>query len=171
MKGSIKTELNTFINKGENLIVLVPPAAPPPPQYQNSGAFNNKGIEFLITYMSHSGIKLHANYTFIHMKTPLPGTPGHNLFASATYRYKKWQFRTKLQGIFELYNETGLGVEMIEKNYQLLGVRVGYQVTRFLNLYLAGNNLLNQSYQINYGYPMPGINVMGGVNLKLVKHQ
>jgi iron complex outermembrane receptor protein len=171
MKGRIKTELNTFVSNGKNLIVLVPPAAPPPPQYQNSGEFNNKGIEFMISYTSRPGIRLHANYTLIHMKTPLPGTPGHNLFTSAAYRYKKWQFRAKLQSIFKLYNETGNGVEVIEKDYQLLGVRVGCQVTRFLNLYLAGNNLLDQNYQINYGYPMPGINVMGGMNLKLVKHK
>lgn len=168
MKGSIKTELTTFINSGKNLIVLVPPAAPPPPQYQNSGQFNNKGIEFMINYSSRNGINLNANYTFIHMKIPLPGTPGHNVFASAAYRYKKWQFRIKLQSIFQLYNETGQGVEVIEKDYQLLGARVAYQLTRFLDLYLAGNNLLDQTYQINYGYPMPGINVMGGINLKLV---
>jgi iron complex outermembrane receptor protein len=171
MRGSLKTELNTFMSSGENLIVLVPPAAPPPPQYQNSGEFNNKGIEFMINYSSPKGIKLHANYTFIHMETPLPGTPGHNLFTSVNYRIKKWQFRAKLQCIFNLYNETGQGVEVVEKDYQLLGVRIGYQVTRFLDLYLAGNNLLDQSYQINFGYPMPGINVMGGVNLKFVNYK
>jgi iron complex outermembrane receptor protein len=171
MKGSIRTELNTFVSNGTNLIVLVPPAAPPPPQYQNSGEFNNKGIEFMINYRSRNGLKLHANYTFIHMETPLPGTPEHNLFASSNYTYKKWQFRVKLQSIFNLYNETGQGVEVVEKDYQLLGVRIGYQATSFLNLYLAGNNLLDQDYQINYGYPMPGINFMGGVNLKFVKHK
>jgi outer membrane receptor protein involved in Fe transport len=171
MQGRIKTELNTFVNSGENLIVLVPPAAPPPPQYQNSGEFNNKGIEFMINYAARNGVRLHANYTFIHMETLLPGTPGHNLFASASYQYKKWQFRTKIQSIFNLYNETGSGVEVVEKDYQLLGVRIGYQVSRFLNLYLAGNNLLDQTYQINFGYPMPGINIMGGVQVKLVKHK
>jgi len=170
-KGLIKTEFNAFVNQGKNLIVLVPPAAPPPPRYQNSGEFNNKGIEFMINYASPKGIGLHANYTFIHMKTPLPGTPGQNLFASIAYQYKKWQFRTKLQSIFKLYNETGAGVEVVEKDYQLLGVRIAYQVTSFLDLYLAGNNLLDQTYQINFGYPMPGINVMGGLNLKLVKHK
>ena len=171
MKGSIKTELNTFISKGKNLIVLVPPAAPPPPQYQNSGEFNNKGIEFMINYSALNGIRLNANYTFIHMKNPLPGTPGHNLFISSVYHYKKWQFRIKLQCIFDLYNETGLGVEVIENDYQLLGIRIAYQATRFLYLYLAGNNLFDQAYEINYGYPMPGINFMAGVNLKFTHYK
>ena len=171
MKGKIKTELTTFMSDGQNLIVMVPLSPPPPPQYKNSGEFNNKGIEFLLNYQPVEGLRLHTNYTFIHMKNPLPATPGHNLFLSSTYHYKKWHFRLKLQCIFDLYNETGQGVKVIEKDYQLLGARIGYQATRFLNFYLAVNNLLDEEYQINYGYPMPGINFMGGISLKLTTYK
>jgi outer membrane receptor protein involved in Fe transport len=171
LKGKIKTELTTFMSDGQNLIVMVPPAAPPPPQYKNSGEFNNQGIECMINYLPLEGLRLNANYTYIHMKNPLPGTPGQNLFVSSAYRYQKWQFRLKLQAIFDLYNDTGGGAEVVEEDYQLLGARIGYQATPFLNIYLAGNNLLDQSYQINYGYPMPGINFMGGVSLKLAAYK
>jgi outer membrane receptor protein involved in Fe transport len=171
VKGKIKTELTTFMSDGQNLIVMVPPVAPPPPQYKNSGAFNNKGIEFLLNYQLLEGLRLHTNYTFIHMEHPLPATPGHNLFLSATYQLKKWQFRLKLQGIFDLYNDTGGSVVVVEKDYQLLGARIAYQATRFMNIYLAGNNLLDQQYEINYRYPMPGINFMGGVSLKLTSYK
>jgi iron complex outermembrane receptor protein len=125
----------------------------------------------MINYRPVEGLKLHANYTYIDMKTPLPGTPAQNLFFSSTYRIRKWHFRLKLQAIFNLYNDTGRGVEVVEQDYQLLGARIGYQATRFLNLFLAGNNLLDQSYQINYGYPMPGINWMGGASLKLTQYK
>ncbi|MCK5464000.1 MAG: TonB-dependent receptor [Bacteroidales bacterium] len=128
-------------------------------------------MEFLFNYQPVEGLRLHTNYTFIHMKNPLPATPGHNLFLSSTYNYKKWHFRLKLQCIFDLYNETGQGVKVIEKDYQLLGARIGYQATRFLNFYLAVNNLLDEEYQINYGYPMPGINFMGGISLKLTTYK
>ncbi len=171
MKGKIKMEMTTFMSDGQNLIVMIPHSPPPPPQYKNSGEFNNKGIEFLLNYQPVDGLRLHTNYTFIHMKDPLPATPGHNLFLSSTYHYKKWHFRLKLQCIFDLYNETGQGVEVIEKDYQLLGARIGYQATRFLNVYLAGNNLLDEEYQINYAYPMPGINFMGGISLKLATYK
>lgn len=167
MEGRVKTELTTFMSKGENLIVLIPPAAPPPPLYRNSGEFNNKGIEFMLNYRSQSGFRLNANYTYINMGNPLSGTPGQNLFISPSYRQGKWDFRLKLQSIFDLYNFTGENVEVIEENYQVLGARIGYQATSFLNVYLAGNNLLDQSYQINFGYPMPGINFMGGISLSM----
>lgn len=166
LKGSLKTELTTFMSEGENLIVLVPPAAPPPPLYRNSGDFNNKGVEFMMNYRSESGFRLNANYTYIHMEKALPGTPGHNLFISPVFQQGKWILRLKLQGIFDLYNFTGQSVEVLEENYQLLGVRVGYQASSFLNVFLAGNNLLDQEYQINFGYPMPGINFMGGLSLR-----
>ena len=171
LKSRMKTELTTFMSDGQNLIVMVPPVAPPPPLYMNSGEFNNKGIEFMIQYQLLESLKLHGNYTYIHMDNPLPGTPGQNLFVSSTYRLRKWQFRIKLQAIFDLYNDTGGEVEVVQHDYQLLGARIGYQATRFLNIYLAGNNLLDQSYQINYGYPMPGINFMGGVSLKLTRYK
>ncbi len=164
--GKMKTELTGFLSNGQNLIVKVPPAPPPPPQYKNTGVFTNYGIEFAWNYHPVKSLNLNSNYTYIHMKTPLPATPGHNLFLSGRYQYKKWNFMLKLQNIFNLYTETGHGVEVIEKHYHLLGARIGYQASNFLNLFLSGNNLLDQEYQINFGYPMPGIYVMGGINLK-----
>ena len=167
MKGILKTELVGFISDGNNLIVMVPPAPPPPPQYRNSGSFNNKGLEFSVNCKPGEKVSLHANYTYIHMKEPLPATPEHNLFLSGNLQQGKFSFNLKLQNIFNLYNETNGGVGVVEKSYHVLGARLGYQVSRSLRIYLSGHNLLNQEYQINYGYPMPGLTVFGGIDLKL----
>jgi iron complex outermembrane receptor protein len=168
IRGKMKTELTGFIMKGQNLIVMVPSAPPPPPLYKNTGNFNNKGIELALNYDPFSILRLHANYTFIDMKNPLPGTPEHNLFLTGTCSYRKFTFMLKLQNIFNLYNDTGEGtVEVIEKAYNILGTRIGYRVNKFMDVYLYGNNLLNQKYQINKGYPMPGVTLFAGVNLKL----
>ncbi|MCK5137701.1 MAG: TonB-dependent receptor [Bacteroidales bacterium] len=169
MKGKMNTELVGFISDGKNIIVMVPPFPPPPPQYKNTGSFNNKGVEFSCNYRPADGLKLHANYTYINMVKPLPATPEHNLFLSGNYRYQKLKFTLKLQNIFNLYNETGQGVEVIEDSYHIMGLRVGYQATKFMNVYVYANNLFNQQYQINHGYPMPGTTVFAGLNLKLVK--
>ena len=167
LQGRMRTELTGFRSDGSNLIVMVPPAPPPPPRYMNSGEFTNTGIEFAWSFTPSDPWNLHANYTFIHMKTPLPATPEHNLFLSGRYRTGKWSFLLKLQNIFNLYNETAEGVQVLEKNYHLMGARIGYRVTSFLDVYVMGNNLLDQEYQIQSGYPMPGISAMGGINLKL----
>ncbi|MBA7521739.1 Vitamin B12 transporter BtuB [subsurface metagenome] len=167
LKGKMKTELVCFMSDGENIIVMVPPAPPPPPQYNNIGSFNNKGVEFLWDFSPMQGLKLHTNYTYIHMEEPLPATPEHNLFISGIFHFKKIHFNLKLQNIFNLYNEIGPGVEVIESDYQVMGARIGYQVTKSTKIYASGHNLLNQVYQINYGYPMPGTTIFLGINLKL----
>ena len=84
-------------------------------------------------------------------------------------QFTVFNFILKLQNIFNLYNETGQGVEVIEDSYHIMGLRVGYQATEFMNVFVYANNLLNQQYQINYRYPMPGTTVFAGLNLKLVK--
>jgi len=171
MKQKIKTELTTYTCSGDNMIVLVPPTAPPPPQYKNTGTFNNKGVELMFEYQPFENMRLHSNYSFIDMKTPLPATPGHSLYFSGNYMYKKFSFNMKLQNIFNLYNQDNSGeISVVEKNYNLLGVRIGYRINKYLNVFVNAENILNQEYQINDGYPMPGITVFGGVNLKYEKN-
>jgi iron complex outermembrane receptor protein len=169
-KGKIKSELTLFMSRGENMIVLVPPSAPPPPQYRNSGQFNNKGIEFSINYEPLEDLRLHANYTYLNMKSPLPASPGHNLFLSGRYRYGKWNFLLKLQNIFHLYGAVVGEIAVVEKRYHVLGARIAYRAGKFMEIFVTGHNLLNQDYQINYGYPMPGTAFMGGLNLKFSTH-
>ena len=170
IKRKMKTELTGYISAGDNMIVLVPPAPPPPPLYKNTGTFSNKGIELTWEYQPSEAFRLHANYSFIAMKTPLPATPEHNLYFSGYYMYKKFHLSLKLQNIFNLYNQDNTGeISVLDKGYNLLGIRIGYRINRYLNVFINAENILNQEYQINYGYPMPGITVFGGVNLKYEK--
>jgi outer membrane cobalamin receptor len=170
LKEKMKTELTVYISDGDNMIILVPPTAPPPPLYKNTGTFNNKGIEFSWEYQPLEKLRFHTNYSYINMKNPMPATPEHNLYLSGTYMFKKFQFNLKLQNIFNLYNQDGTGnTSIVEKGYNILGVKIGYRINKYLNVFMGGDNLLNQHYQINKGYPMPGITFFGGVNLKFYK--
>jgi iron complex outermembrane receptor protein len=56
--------------------------------------------------------------------------------------------------------------EVTTINYTLLNLKVNWQATGWLNVFLEGNNLLDTKYQIDRGYPMPGINVLAGVELR-----
>jgi iron complex outermembrane receptor protein len=170
LRGKMKTELVGFMSDGDNLIVMVPPTPPPPPQYKNTGSFNNKGVEFSFDYSPITDLKIHANYSYIHMEEPLPATPEHNLFLSGTYHLKKFHFLLKLQNIYNLYNETSEGVKVIESAYHVLNARIGYRATKYMQFYVSGHNLLNQEYQINDGYPMPGTTLFAGINLKLTRN-
>ncbi len=67
-----------------------------------------------------------------------------------------------LQYISGLY--TAVGDNEQKENFCLLNASVTYNVAKGLHLWLRGENLLAQSYEINLGYPMPRATFMGGVN-------
>jgi iron complex outermembrane receptor protein len=46
---------------------------------------------------------------------------------------------------------------------------VNWQAAKWMNVFLEGNNLLDTQYEIDRGYPMPGINVLAGVELRYRK--
>ena len=58
----------------------------------------------------------------------------------------KFHFNLKLKNIFNLYNESGGEIVVVEESFHLLGARIEYQATDFLRIYLSGHNLLNQEY-------------------------
>jgi outer membrane cobalamin receptor len=168
MNRKIHTEITGFLCKGENLIVKVPAVAPPPPQFKNTGEFQNTGLEFAFTYSPFTSLNFSGNYTYINMKEKLTGTPEHSLFLSGSYHWKKFNFNLKLQNVINLYGENEDGIiDVIEKSFVLAGAKINYRAFKYLGIFLSGENLLNQDYQMLYDYPMPGINFMTGINIKL----
>jgi iron complex outermembrane receptor protein len=56
----------------------------------------------------------------------------------------------------------------IEKHrYMLWSARVAFQLAKWIRLSLRGENLLNSTYEINEGYPMPGTTLWGGIDIHL----
>ncbi|NJK86926.1 MAG: TonB-dependent receptor [Bacteroidales bacterium] len=165
----IKTELTLFLCHGENSIITTPFSPPPPPFYNNTGKFRNTGIEFSGSYQPFKNLHLMLNYTYINMEEKMPATPEHNVFFSGNYTLNKLGLNLQIQEINNLYGSDGKQIRVIEKNYTLLGLRIKYQALPSVHVFVSGNNLLNEHYAINYGYPMPGVHFMAGVNFNLKK--
>lgn len=63
------------------------------------------------------------------------------------------------------YTELG-GYENVKlDNINELNLVGSYTFNDIFGVYVKVNNLLNQDYDMYYGYPMQGINIMGGINL------
>lgn len=60
---------------------------------------------------------------------------------------------------------TSAGNSETKENFCLLNVSATYRLSPVVSLWLRGENLLAQRYEINQGYPMPKATFMGGVNL------
>ena len=50
-------------------------------------------------------------------------------------------------------------------NINELNLQIGYTFNETFGVYVKGQNLLNQHYELFYGYPMQGATLMGGVNI------
>jgi iron complex outermembrane receptor protein len=163
----LSTEIAIYHIRGDHHIVKVPPAPPPPPIYRNSANIKNNGLE-LEANLRLNDFKINMNYSYIDMKNPLPATPMHNLFTEIRYEYEKFNFALMGQYIKDIYNfdEKSL-ISIVEEQYFLLDFRTDYTYNEHLGVFLSLKNLLNTDYQINYGYPMPGTAVFGGIKIEI----
>lgn len=161
LDNKLSLELTAYKAKGDNLIKTL--LVSNQPKNVNTGEFSNWGIELAINYKPAENLKFHANYSYISMNEPIIATPEQQVFLCGTYKYKSFSLNISHQSIVNLYIQTGQN--HVKESYNLLNTRVGYKINKHFDVFIKGENLLNTGYQINYGYPMPGIIGFGGINL------
>ena len=164
LEGKVDFEITGYIIDGENMIqeVLI---ATPPPVKQNTGAFTNKGIEFTTNYHPLNNLNFSLNYTYLNTSQAFKYAPKNEINFHGFYNLKPVSFMLYLKYVNGLNNYIGKD-EVTTINYTLLNLKVSWQATGWLNVFLEGNNLLDTKYQIDRDYPMPGINVLAGVELR-----
>jgi iron complex outermembrane receptor protein len=154
----LNMELTGFLVKGENLIITVPMKG-----LQNAGKISNKGIEFTADINPNPKFNLHTAYSYINMKAPVYATPEHQLFISSHYRLGKTMFMLSLQQVVNL--DTDPSPSVYKEDYTLLNAKVSHRFCRYAEVFVSGENLLNQTYEQNRYYTMPGTTFFMGVNL------
>lgn len=164
MQNRMKIGVNVFYLKVDNMIETVRTGGRP--RNINSGEMENWGVELDVAYDVTSRLKLNANYSFLDMNHPVVAAPEHKLYVGGNYSVGRFALSAGLQYIDGLYTATEAvnGEDHTEK-FWLLNATASYRVAAGLRIFARGENLLAQSYEINYGYPMPRATVMAGVNL------
>lgn len=153
--------VNLFYIKGDNMIITIPVDGRP--LNVNLGEVENKGFELTLNYHATEKLRLSANYSLLDMTYKIVGAPEHKFYVSTNYVYSKWNFSGGIQYLGNLY--TSVISEPIKENALLLNARINYEAFNWMNIFLRGENLLDREYEINAGYPMPGITIFGGVGL------
>jgi iron complex outermembrane receptor protein len=131
---------------------------------QNAGEVSNKGIEFSADANPTSKLNIHAAYSYINMKSPVYATPEHQLFVSARYLINKTTFMLSLQQVANL--DTDVSAKIKLEDYTLVNAKVSHRLFSFAELFVSAENLLNQKYEQNRYYTMPGSTVFAGINLR-----
>ncbi len=159
--------MNIFFIDGENLILRVPVDGRP--ANINSGRIRNAGVEGQIGWQCDASWRLDANYSYLHMKYPVLAAPEHKLYAGAQFVRRRWNVSTGVQyvaGLRTALAAAGSGSDT-EEEFVLWNLRCTFRASRVVSLWVRGENLLAQRYEINAGFPMPRATVMAGLNLHM----
>ncbi len=163
LENRLSLELTLFRARGDNLIVTAPGLSGP--RNENTGEFLNRGVEFAGGFTPTESLSFNATYSFNSMKEPILASPEQVLNLNGTWKINRFNVNLALQHVHNLYSQ--VAPEPVQVSYTLLNSRVSYKLNDYVTFFVKGENLTNREYSINYGYPMPGIVVFGGVSLSI----
>ena len=156
--GTFNYGLNLYYIKGDNMIQTVER------KNVNTGEIENYGAELEAAWRLDGHWSVTTNHSVLHMKNKIIAAPEYKGFLGANYNRGKWSATAGLQYIDGLY--TAIGENATKENFCLLDATVSYALTQGVSLWVRGENLLAQSYEINLGYPMPRATLMAGVHVR-----
>lgn len=155
--------VNLFLIKGSNFIKTA--MIDGKPLNINSGEVENKGFEITSAYQLNTNFRFNANYSYLNMKHKIVAAPKNKLYVGGEFSKGKWHISSGVQYINNLY--TNIQNDDAKESFVLLNARIKYSITNNIDLFAKGENLLNQNYEINEGFPMPGATFFGGISLSL----
>ena len=156
--GNISYGANLYYIKGDNMIQTVNR------QNVNTGEIENYGLELEAQWRVNSQWTVTTNHSLLHMEHPVVAAPEYKGYLGASYQRGRWSVNAGLQYIDGLY--TAVGDNETKESFCLLDASIAYALTKGVSLWVRGENLLAQSYEINLGYPMPRATLMGGVQVR-----
>ena len=162
--GKFNVELTGFYIDGKNMIQAVVVTAPPPVKI-NTGEFENKGLELTVDYEILKNLGLLMNYTYLSTSTDLLYAPEHEWNLLGRYSWKSLSFTVDFKYVNDL-NTFVSENEIATENYALFDLKVNWNALNWMNIFVDLNNLFDSSYEIDRGYPLPGFNVIGGIEFR-----
>ena len=170
----VKAGLTYFYDSGRDRIVVDPPP-PYPPTFINIEKYTTKGIEGTVSLSLFKDLAIFGGATYLTANPEdLPYTPQWTASAGANYRFLR-DYQLSLDALYvgEHYvtsQSRTLGVVNSDQvdAYFLLNGKIGHDFVSPAwklkgQVFLAGENLTNTSYEQKAGYPMPGISGMLGI--------
>ncbi len=159
--GRLSYGANIFFIDGENLIQTV--RVDGRPKNVNTGRIENAGLELQVAWRISPVWSVDVNYSYLHMEYPVLAAPRNKLFVGADFTKGRWSASTGVQYVKGLYISLSPVTE--EESFVLWNLSGRVRTTRWLSVYVRGENLLAQRYEINAGFPMPKATFIGGVEL------
>lgn len=164
LEGRAHYGVNVYYLNGDNLITVN--RVEGRPIRMNTNKVENFGIELNADCRIDTHWVVNGNYSYIRQSHDLLAVPRHKLYAETTYECGNLRTSLGCEYVGHLLTQIATQNQTEEhENYVLVNARVSYQLSKPLRLFVRGENLLAQHYEINAGYPMPRTTFMGGVQV------
>ena len=137
---------------------------------RNTGSTVNKGFEADFSFRINRLWSVGANYSYLHTSKPIMAAPKNRVNAFITYSPARFEFTAESENVMSMYKHTPTRTENFTRktSYSLLNLQAAYNIPwkNHLRVFVKADNITDRHYDIVYGFPMPGITVMGGLELK-----
>lgn len=160
LDGNLSYGVNIFYINGKNMIMTLPNPNGSGMLNQNSGKIENAGVEAQIGWRINGTWAVDANYSFLHMENPVVAAPEHKLYVGGNFSKGRWNATTGIQYIAGLYTSVS---PVVKEEFVLWNATVSFRILPWLSVWVRGENLLAQEYEINADYPMPRATVIAGI--------
>ncbi|MCO5155675.1 MAG: TonB-dependent receptor [Aquamicrobium sp.] len=174
LDGRLVADLTYFHLEIDNRIFWVDDFGGPPWGYydQVAGGTTSDGVEASFSYAATDWLDLGGSYTYTNSRNS-DGTrswrvPRHAVTLAATARpAEKWTVSADLKYAADTIDFDWTAYADVKlDDYVLLNAKIAYQVNESTEVYLRGENLLDQDYQVVRGYNTPGIAAYAGFKAK-----
>jgi outer membrane cobalamin receptor len=130
---------------------------------ENGGRALNRGIELNIRWQAWRRVSFTSGYACLRSTNLLPYVPGHKLDYSL--HFDAGRILINLGGT--LVGRTWAEASRTQQlgGYSVVTLKWTAPIGRAVRAFVTIDNLLNRRYQVVAGYPMPGINAMGGLSV------
>lgn len=171
LDGRLTLDLTVFMLEANNLIQNIPNENPPSPMIaSNVGEIMNYGIEFEFNYAHNKNLNTYLSYSWLNTERPILAAPEHQFYCGIDYKWKNFRFAVEtnyIEGLYTIAGESHNAENNTVQSYLTLNSNISYSPFPFIDIFASGKNLLDQQYEIVYGFPMPGIHFMTGLRLRI----
>ncbi len=160
---SVNTWVTGYYADLKDLIVVT--GRYPNLQLSNSGRALNRGVEANLIWRPVGGLSFSSGYAYLRSTNLSPYIPTHKLNLSLDLDLKGHAF-LHLGGMTVNRRWADLGRTRQLGGYTLATMKCTFPIRKRLSVFALVDNLLDRRYEVVTGYPMPGLNAMGGMDIR-----
>lgn len=141
-------------------------------KFKNTGEYEFKGSEVFLSYAFNKYINTMAGYTYFNAGKHTQGRPEQKIDSEINFKVSKWSLSLNAMYIGEYYAKDEKQDRL--NDFVVVNAKLSYEVNENIKLYINGQNLTNQYYEIFIDrqadkYPimqMPGTSIYFGTQIK-----